>query len=533
MIYNKYVRIFSTLILIAVLSIIATPKGWAGNYVVTLGGTGGITYSNGNGSAYSNAQGSFGGQGSTTGYVSCSGQLLLQYRYVPSSSTDDPPSCILLRESSSASWEGGSGSCIDCFGDPEVFRPATGTNQAGGTSGGVRYSVINNPGWSFVRSYYPQASAFSASSNPQLSKSRSGTQQSAGAGGSGGGNPGLPCSAGVWYSFIIYRPVIFFGGATYSNGVPNYLVGQACAPVLTWISQQGGGLPASVSISQCIWNPSGIVFADWTATQNSASTAQPPPLNVSAPRWRWLYSGGVHPERDGQHTDSVAVSAEVYVDGVDAGRADIGPQKVLLWRPYFSSAHIVGIARYHVDDAGVLQAESGSIEARPGMAVYLKFGTPHLFEQPLLPNAYGFGATAQLVKFHLYRNYYNDAVTQGNSSFEVDTEDSDWPYTEPQPAQIVGDFGTDYVLEDTPSLALHDFLEGDVMAYECQEDFRDYAMYQPPGVDVSWVPLFENDWKWYASGTEPWNGKPSDPAFLGEFYPIQHPTWSNHATVNG
>ena len=82
----------------------------------------------------------------------CSGQITVTFTWNQEGDPNSlPPEAVIVKQTSSASWNGDSGTCADGLGDAAV--PSTG----GETSSGVHYIARSNPGSSFQITVTPSA----------------------------------------------------------------------------------------------------------------------------------------------------------------------------------------------------------------------------------------------------------------------------------------------------------------------------------------------------------------------------------------
>ncbi|MBV6490018.1 MAG: hypothetical protein CNCCGFBP_00408 [Fimbriimonadaceae bacterium] len=89
------------------------------------------------------------------GFASCSGRITATFTWNNEGNPANvPPPVAIVRQVSSASWFGDSGSCANGLGHPAIF------GESGEMSTGVKWSIRENPGTSFTVTCDPSAEAF-------------------------------------------------------------------------------------------------------------------------------------------------------------------------------------------------------------------------------------------------------------------------------------------------------------------------------------------------------------------------------------
>jgi hypothetical protein len=97
----------------------------------------------------------------------------------------------------------------------------------------------------------------------------------------------------------------------------------------------------------------------------------------------------------------------------------------------------------------------------------------------------------QLTSFVEYDSKTSTGTTHYGGNYGKSGLDGNWPYNNLQyPLD-----GQDKQSGDDPGVGLLDTYSH----YDIDQDFSTYVMYQPPGTDVQWVPLWLFTWEWTAN----------------------------------
>ncbi len=177
------------------------------------------------------------------GSVSCSGQIVATFTWMPSYDGDLPPSVVVVKETGGADWSGDSGACDDGLG--HAAQPPAGPSVYHQDSFGSRYFVQEDPGNSFTRPCNPTASAVKAQ---------------------GGPSPWQTASAGVSYIAGVYYPSLTISGVIDPATDHRLLIGQRLTATVSL-----GGLPTGAGDSYSWSVDKGAPFSDYTASDASAT----------------------------------------------------------------------------------------------------------------------------------------------------------------------------------------------------------------------------------------------------------------------
>lgn len=518
--------------------------GWsfAGHYRIDYSSAGAVRYGNGVTQPYSLSSGNYGGQGTTSGRIDCSGGIGVTFTFVadPNIPQDSPPPSVILRESASATWEGYYGYCSDGWGDTEVSHPPSGSTPGGGSVGRVRYQIINNPGAFFTTVCSPAASAVSSASDMTSSQVRKRGQASAVGGGGGQPPPNYPCTATVWYSAEVYCPHIFLFNMTHSTNAQNILAGQYTTATLLWDTSTAANtsLPAAVGVGNFRWAAEGRTFTNWDATVDRAILAQSTDWSAPTPSWMWI-SGLADPITNsellpGPHDARVGCTVDITAQSVALGSIQANSYLAEVWRPVSTCVAKPGSSKWDQNSSGVTDPNAGIHARGAGMSVQTTIGTQRMFVSGSDTGLAGF---AQL-------DYQDCGWTLGiahlffsdiNNEYQLDTTPSDttWNYR-PIEAALLQDNGTGgkFALNDDPGL----IFGAQIQNFNLNYNLKSYFMYKPPGITSQYVPISLVEWSYHAAqGSQPFSTTPPGAVttgYVGEFW--MHPTWNaRHVRITG
>lgn len=495
-----FCRAFSVALVLSLISIHRVAL--AGRYVPTYGGNGHAQFANGTVVNYGVTSGSYGIEATGTGPISCSGYIDVTFTFTPDYVGEAPPPAVVLRESASAGWSGFSGSCNDSFGDPETYTSATGTSPASGTSGGVRYLLISNPGANFVRTSYPYANATSEGGQIAMSAKNSQVLAAAGSGGGGGQPPAQQlCTVNVWYSGVAYTPRVILANVTHSAGEEDILCGTPTTANVVWdtASSRGVSLPAALTVTDFSWSIPGALFSDWLADQTQATYINVIDGHSPGPSWCWIHGPGTEytTAADNHTTSNITATFTVKTATSTLGSCTTPAYAVEVWQPWVHVDTYPGISAW---DSGTT-ASSGGIHARgvriigDGMGIHARVGTPNRF----VTQQYGCGRDAYaqrvLTDCHWVYSYLHVWKNDANGFYELDTvgDDTNWFYQGSGTPLIQDGQGSDIGLADAPGIG---FPSSGIQSFNLNFTLEDTLMYQPPGQAARWVPLWAFQWKY-------------------------------------
>ena len=433
----------------------------------------------------------------------CVGTVTGTLKWVPTtgqdSTTDPPPSQVIVTESGFASFTGGGtagpgvlsdgwsadtppASPNDIYG-PHYYYNAQGTHYEvkDGTSGTVTLGPFSLN-----------------ASTPTVTDSNAGNDT---------------ILAYVNINFLAASVEITPDGAKQdTSGKYNILVGQGCTATLL-------GTP-SVGTTYS-WNVSGTTFQDWQHTTPADPKANPPrlanteasyyvpgsgPLTNPTAHWFWNDPGPA------STPETITCTANVTPnDGKSAPYTVNATRTVNVLVPSWRANGIGGYVQINIDcpdegGKGVMAFWAGPYppvgqnDAHNGGMDWLATCTT-----PQLPVAFGTG-TLELVQLATpNRSYTTNANPPVLHPSKETTKglDSYYPYHSSSPTAYV-EGGPAYAAFDDPRIPLDNINAGSV---SMAESFDDYLLYLPPGTDVRWVPLANFTWTTNGSATIP---KPSN-----------------------
>lgn len=242
---------FCTRLALSLLAFVLVPVAIAGHYEISYsGGTVSIVGPSGPppwGYPYTTVNGTHGGSGISSDYikgegivlgpgsVNCSGQITTTCTWRADYDGEPTPSVVLVRETSTASWDGESGNAANGLGHVEQNR----------VSSGVKWTVKSNPGQSFP--IYCSPVAFGSTGGPPTGP--------------------LTATASVYYGVSVTVPKLVLSGVLDPVVDKKLLIGQRLGMSVIY---EG---PAPTSQTDTYWWTAGggSPFSDYQASTASAA----------------------------------------------------------------------------------------------------------------------------------------------------------------------------------------------------------------------------------------------------------------------
>jgi hypothetical protein len=411
------------------------------------------------------------------GSVTCAGQIVARFDWIPEAPDDLPPKSAVLGERAAAAWSGENGTASDGLGHGHV------PGQYGGSSSGTRYTVVQNPGPTYYAICEPFAYGYMSSSFTQLPYA----------------------SANVQYDAWLTPVEIVLSGVTRHIDANHVLIGQ--------------GISAYVSVA-------GFTTANhsWTLTSSHTfrsveygaigQASAPPPeryrhsrtihelsnADVTSPTLSWYFdrAGG---QGDPQK-EWIDCQVDLYVGSEFIGSAS-AEKIVWVWVPYYFYGWNQGGVTYDPSNvnAEYIRCEDPSVFPWVGMRFVGAVSVPGFFG----PGRWAFAQTCDL-----YRNQsgpYGWRVTDLEDFYL----DNSWPYSLDWDAPNDGAEAPEHETQDSPWYEIINW----ATYVSVSDDFRMFEIFQPPygpGMHgVEWVSLHVLYWHWEGSGTEGSGGVWSGP----------------------
>ncbi len=468
------------------------------------------------------------------------GTITDTFNWVPdsgqTSTTDPPPSCVLVWQTSGATWyvrsEYGTGT-------------GTGTADCGLKGAAVTPGTYNAP----FPSQSPSATLYSQQSGASFSVSCSPTVSFTGTTGTEGSVSGAVMFSGGATVF----PVTLNVGGTKpdSSGNPNILVGQQCtATVVVGTNQNGASFPGTLSNFR--WSVSGTTFENWgvvSDANNQSHTAEVDgygPATNSTASWYWNDLK--------QATETVTCTATVTPPtGQGAPFPITVTQKVTVYTPASTGNVLAGYMQVNMTNPNDtthydLWAGGTSASKAQGFAAGMNFRAT--VTTPSTP-AFGPGSLemVQLVTPN------NTATTVANPRVPINDPqqgilclDGTYPYGNVS-SEVAAPAAT-YLDNDSPGVPLN----GTSLYATATKSssYNDFLMYKPAGNNSTWVVLSTFNWSTTGSATIPtgndWalyatqNGgsdsagtvnTPQGTSFTPVTTPNTFPKWSHVAALKG
>ncbi len=448
--------------MIACLSLL-TAAACAGSFTISYSG-GTITPDSGLTRAYYSSvpPPGYGGGDIAPFSITCTGTITatLVWQPDPAFANDPPPPAAVIVQHGYATWANftgyDTGSCDDGLGD-------TSTSGYGGVSQGTTYTVDTSGQATLTYQCTPRAVV---------------------SGGFG--------AAVVEYYVEVYPVTINFSGTTKdSGGNDNILIGQGCTGSLS--------TTAPVTFSNFQWDIPGDTFGGFgMGVDNIYSNGKPyghvypvDPSEYQKPNPHWFWKSG----NEQGNSEIVSCTAQVNINGVPIPGAIVSCQKALkVWTPTHEFRYNNGGTAY-----------VGSVTSSTGIESVINFdgavGIPTLFY--IAANGHsGLWQFTQLCSLYHLAPPFILTLTDG---FYLD---ADFNYSSgqgsPWPADAIdhavdptrySSYQTRFASSDSPSVNF-----GEATSTATVDDYYwTYMMYQPPGTDVSWVPLHKMERHWNAS----------------------------------
>ncbi len=414
-----------------------------------------------------------------------------------------PPPVVLVRETSTAIWQGDSGSASNGLGFGQVLQQ----NDYGGTSTGVRYSVKTTPGASFEVKCTPTATAID--STPM-------------------GGPYLYASASISYTVEVGKVWIELTGGHASSPGSSYLIGQKCTAQVK--SDFIGPLTVSSSSS---WSVSGgDPFKQFFVDHKPADKlSQGYRENLTLPAVSSTFSCVFATKGDPIVTCTAAL-------GVPQGAKPETGLSVELTAQTSTEDPVV--SNLDKDSAFVRLSPShtylgvSQFSALPSPPPTEDKGLVWLAEVVTQEGYGGLGKWRWVQIVSMNRTRVVGGVTQtlksGDDTVGWHTVgiDTSYPYMPNTPTDYwTAANGIKYAW-DPPG----EPLESAPTSYSLGDTFQTYLMYQPPGAGSEWVPLVRMNWSWSGAATKDGYGlwqlsdpQPPSPTFTS--FP-SFPNWSHY-----
>jgi len=430
--------------------------------------------------------------------------------------TDLPPTSVVIYEEEHASSTGGStnpkaipteATCSDDLGFAFVPTPITGTNPSGstgGTAGGIRYQIKENPGMSFTLTASPSATlAGTGAVGPPIGPS--------GNGGGGSIRVGYKATAMplelVLYgglgdknhkSFLVGQQVtgvLLTGGLTATSS--NWFV-DGGEPFRSWAPTQSPGVATTfVGYAGDTARQTSFCFRKSTGAQSTVSCS----LSLAVPLGA-LPVGGFAPTLTRQCTvDKPSSTLAVYIGTVQGITGNRTPSPI----PY--AMQLLG-----ANDPNASSSNSG----------ILWDGTV------TTPDGYNYNGSGgwnytQLIAPH--RLVQIGGVDYNPRFDRRQVLDGSFGYASVAEPNLYGADGTQNYEGDSPSQGFHGGSYAEVL-----DSFVTYTLYKPPGSGSQYVPLKSLQWFWQGqakpdkSGVYQLSNTNAQWSFVDDF--PKHPMWS-------
>ena len=427
------------------------------------------------------------------GTVTCNGMITVTFTWNNQGDPNSvPPDAVIIKQISTASWDGDSGSCANGIGDAAVTQPG-----GGAVSTGTKYTSLLNPGPTFQITCSPSASASAGEAN----------------------NFGPPVggSATVAYTARAYAVRLTLMGVVQVGEAQHILIGQKFTASVTFET----GSPTSASDTFTWTLPGGDPFANYVA---------PTPAGPAVYTAFQLPTG---PTLSCYFADPAAtISVQCAITLPSAEGLSLTLSKALTSAaPDYDFDYVIQGS----------QAQIATVGGTYGMffwgAIYQ--GNPWgiwwigQVTTPMPWSASGYGswgwtqlATSITTWFkHSNGNYYD--WSENFTTASPPRLDRQHPY----PGSFYTANGTWQVSGDAPGMPNNP----DHVQLYAKDYFKTYQLYKPPGGDTRFVPLRMIAWNWLGHASRnsvnaPWsisqNG-PNGATYLADFGP--HPVWTRTA----
>ena len=391
------------------------------------------------------------------------------FTWVPASgqtaTTDPPPSCVIVEQTSSAAWyvrsESGTGTGsgqANCgLSGGTVTTSTYGGNGPSASLSAVLYSVKTSPGASFSESCSPTASF-------------TGTTGSSGF---------VEGEATVGGGASVY-PITINPGLAIKDSSGNYdiLVGQICTASLN-------GIPSNCTVSNYHWSVSGSTFQSWAVSDDQSHTTEVDGLGTTTnPTASWFWDDNLGSGKSKQET--ITCTATVTLPAGQGSPLSITvTQPVTVYMPNWTCTGTGGTMQVNTS------APSGNgtdywLYAGPASGSSTGVGMDWKATEaaPSAPVAFGDGVL-ELVQTETPNSTYTSStgIVYNRSNNGQQGLDSSYPYPWASPAPS-------YESNDNPGLDLTAF---SAVSAHLQYSFVDTLMYEPPDRG-QYVPIATLSW---------------------------------------
>lgn len=428
--------------------------------------------------------------------MSGSGTITVTFTWEPDYYGELPPQSVILEEDISVSWSvsgttSGSGERAHGLSSGAVIITSEGGDATRGFTVAKGYTVITGPGTSFSRTANPSANASATV---------------------GSNGDSVTATTGVTYTANTHIVELNLAGTTLSgNNFHNILIGQGCSASLS-------AGPATLSNHQ--WTVPGRTIDGWIIVYDpvtglpSRSFVSPTNLTGPSPHWFWV-------SEDGSPV-TVVGTAQASVNGQSIGTVS-AQKEVGIWAPWCDLRYEAGIVTITSSGHfGLFGNRSGGIGMDyEGMArtpdLFLSAGTGNVTFTQIATASASWTGTDQV-----YHQHNENGVT----GLDMDAGQTNWWNSGPFPAD-----GEYYGPDDTPAISLSSTAVDAAILFSAST----WMMYQPPGADVTWVPLYKFDWDFSGSASGPaglpgtylqWLISANGPNLGGKQYEPPYPEWT-------
>ena len=450
-------------VLLVGLAIVASNSVLAGQYDVSY--SGGECSSTGDGRhaewLYALTNGEWGGTALTGGYppnegsgpgsASCAGPVTATFTWDNEGDpTSFPPDAVFIKETSTASWSGDSGSCAN-----GLLHPPTG-GPNGQVSTGSRWTSIANPGNSFSL----------PSVNPLANVVR---------GDVGSFGPVTPGVAHVGYVAETFPVRLIISGTKLVNGKPTLLIGQRLSATLDI-----GNLPPHLGDSFTWVVTNGAPFSNYVAS--AAAGIYTAFASPNSPNMQCWFAQAIEPITVRCTFQSMTANSSVVVDRDD----------VVTVAPSFDLQRAIGTMQILGNAFQLYGATYNGLNA--GVHYYGHVMTPAFWIEG---GDMGNWNLTQIL--HATTTWVSNGTSYWDSSTNFvgppsKHDGTSFPYSPQWPADV-------HVHADNDSPGIAGISTFTVLFDSA--DFSTYQLYMPPGAGSKFVPLKSLDWSYSAQVSRP------------------------------
>ena len=422
------------------------------------------------------------------GSVDCQGAITATIEW---DTTKGPrPSCVIIKETATASWSGSTGSGSDGLGGVAA-NTGGGELAGGGSCTTVRYSAKSD---------------LTGNPDPMMNSPVANAALPAPTGGLQG------ASANVSYKVEVFTVDIALSGGIVTNDTHRYLIGQ-----------QVGATLNTGELQQTTWNwnvGGGEAFKNWTANQNTATYTQLGSETSS--------SLVCHFKVPGEGSITCSAHLAVPAGAIPAAGFDVSvSKKCTVKEPDFIELLVythqnanqypgpgtILLPGYPTNGVGLYGGPPPTTMAFRGLSnPYGGTSLGIIWHGKVttsndLPNpwgGYGGWNFVQEVQGNRYR--VRDGESQENGENSPDEKlDGEYPYPAEYPNNFVpATFPADGRLGRSGDQTSEP-LDNLITELEVGENFGTWMMYQPPGTGSVFVPLKKIKWQWYGKARKPLN----------------------------